>query len=539
MLNIEIPHKPSLQEYDLTQVDIDSFGKRQKIIKTIKKIATSLVVVLAYGVAVWYIRQRMVLNWAGALFLAVLYALFAWLIVGFTLTLLFAFFLPITDSLHPLTTRIQKWWSTRFPDHNSSKRVRYTEYSQALRNYEKKKESLVSQYPGLDRCRFNKRAYSNLVFEQQAPLLYSKIQDIIAANNRRSSVDYWRRMPAERFEEEVAEWFRKKGYNAKVTRFVGDGGIDIILTKGQQKALVQCKHYNGRVGVDPVRALFGVMSAEKVQKGYLACLHGATEGAADFAKKNGITILTVDDYVKGTYTITVEEMDSEKEHVIGPFRVEKEIYDSLSEATERADKVSSGSAFVIELSKRYWDRYYFVLKSETGTALSDKSIKYARIGIKGVSPVSETKEVQYENNREVKGNSPSAISSGKPLSIGDIPPDPCSLETNDLSRLLEGAKLNPSIASSWKGFVSKNISARPRLSSMLSSETRVYSKGEKSILVVITVQNAAQKEWLEEKMLAHITSGYQAWEKDYDVSICCVVNGLTDATVCRTKQKNA
>jgi hypothetical protein len=232
-------------------------------------------------------------------------------------------------------------------------------------------------------------------------------------------------------------------------------------------------------------------------------------------------------------------MDSEKEHVIGPFRVEKEIYDSLSEATERADKVSSGSAFVIELSKRYWDRYYFVLKSETGTALSDKSIKYARIGIKGVSPVSETKEVQYENNREVKGNSPSAISSGKPLSIGDIPPDPCSLETNDLSRLLEGAKLNPSIASSWKGFVTKNISARPRLSNMLSSETRVYSKGEKSILVVITVQNAAQKEWLEEKMLAHITSGYQAWEKDYDVSICCVVNGLTDATVCRTKQKNA
>ena len=539
MLNIIIPHKPTLREFGLTQADVERVQKRQKQNKAITALAISLLVFSVYGLAVWYIRHQGIADtWVGSLLLAVFYLIFAWLIGGFAFSLLYVIILPLTDTFDSVKTKIKKMWSSRFPEQSGSQREMYREYFQAQRSYEKEMESLNSKYPGFKECGFNIRAYSNLVFKQQAPSLYSKIQSIIAVNNKRCNVDYWRRMPAERFEEEVAEWFRKKGYNAKVTRYVGDGGIDIILTKGQQKALVQCKHYNGKVGVDPVRALFGVMSSEKVQKGYLACLHGATEGAADFAKKNGIIILTVENYIKGTYTFTVEEMDTEMEHVIGPFRVEKEIYDSLSEATKRADKVSSGSAFVIEFPKGYSERFYFVLKSDTETGFPDKSVKYSRIGIKEVPPAIEKKEVRIDNNREVKRESQINIMTGKPLSIDDIPSIPCSFETVDLTWLLEEAKLNPSIASSWKEFVTKTISGKPRLSSLLSSGTRVYSK-EKSIIVVITVQYAAQKQWLEEKMLEQITSGYQTWEKDSDVSICCVVNGQTDTTVCYTKQKHA
>jgi len=66
------------------------------------------------------------------------------------------------------------------------------------------------------------------------------------------------------FEELVTEFFNLRGYSVKQTGGSGpDGGVDIILSKGNDKYLVQCKQWKAyKVGVQVVRELHGVMAAE-------------------------------------------------------------------------------------------------------------------------------------------------------------------------------------------------------------------------------------------------------------------------------------
>lgn len=73
------------------------------------------------------------------------------------------------------------------------------------------------------------------------------------------------------FERITAAVYRQKGFHVTETGGGGsDGGIDLILTGNGQRTLVQCKKWRGfKVGVKPVRELYGVMIAEGAQRGIL------------------------------------------------------------------------------------------------------------------------------------------------------------------------------------------------------------------------------------------------------------------------------
>ena len=72
-----------------------------------------------------------------------------------------------------------------------------------------------------------------------------------------------------KFEDLCAAYFNEKGYKANLTPPGADGGIDIYLFKESYSlskafGIIQCKAWNGhRVGVKPVRELYGVMASEK------------------------------------------------------------------------------------------------------------------------------------------------------------------------------------------------------------------------------------------------------------------------------------
>ncbi|TGU74808.1 hypothetical protein E4633_04930 [Geomonas terrae] len=76
------------------------------------------------------------------------------------------------------------------------------------------------------------------------------------------------------FETLVAEHFKQKGF--EVAREGGsgpDGGIDLVLRKGREKHLVQCKQWKAyKVSVQPVREFYGVMAAAGASAAP-ACLH--------------------------------------------------------------------------------------------------------------------------------------------------------------------------------------------------------------------------------------------------------------------------
>lgn len=65
------------------------------------------------------------------------------------------------------------------------------------------------------------------------------------------------------FEEIVAEIFRKFGYEIELTKKTRDGGKDIIaLRKSEDKVierlLIECKHWQSKIYVKPIRNLIGV-----------------------------------------------------------------------------------------------------------------------------------------------------------------------------------------------------------------------------------------------------------------------------------------
>ena len=65
------------------------------------------------------------------------------------------------------------------------------------------------------------------------------------------------------FERLLAEAFRRRGYQVEETGPGPDGGVDLILRRGDQVTLVQAKQWNTfRVGVKIVRELYGVQKAQ-------------------------------------------------------------------------------------------------------------------------------------------------------------------------------------------------------------------------------------------------------------------------------------
>ena len=95
------------------------------------------------------------------------------------------------------------------------------------------------------------------------------------------------------FELLVGEAFRLQGY--RVTENGGggpDGGIDLALTKGTEKFLVQCKQWKAyKVSVDVVRELYGVMAAKGAAGGFVVTSGRFTDDARKFAEGRNVHLV--------------------------------------------------------------------------------------------------------------------------------------------------------------------------------------------------------------------------------------------------------
>ena len=81
-------------------------------------------------------------------------------------------------------------------------------------------------------------------------------------------VEYYAKTPTE-FEKLCANLFSSMGYTAKLTPPTNDGGYDILLQKGEEKTIVECKCYSPqhKIGRPAIQKLVGanmIVSAEKM-----------------------------------------------------------------------------------------------------------------------------------------------------------------------------------------------------------------------------------------------------------------------------------
>lgn len=97
----------------------------------------------------------------------------------------------------------------------------------------------------------------------------------------------------QQFESLVAEGFRHRGF--KVTEKGGaapDGGVDLILVRGHERFLVQCKQWQAQqVPVTIVRELYGVMAAQHAAGGYVVTSGRFTRDAIAFAQGRNIELM--------------------------------------------------------------------------------------------------------------------------------------------------------------------------------------------------------------------------------------------------------
>lgn len=134
---------------------------------------------------------------------------------------------------------------------------------------------LDGPYKFLDRQKEIKARYFNSELENKYLRYIGAINDY---NHYLEQIDrnYWIKMTGIQFENEVAALFRKKGYVATVTPAIADGGVDIILTNKNERIAVQCKHHAKPVGPNDVRALQGVVASQNYSKGIFVSLNGYT-----------------------------------------------------------------------------------------------------------------------------------------------------------------------------------------------------------------------------------------------------------------------
>ena len=103
------------------------------------------------------------------------------------------------------------------------------------------------------------------------------------------SLDTIRSLSWRDFERLVAGGFTAKGWSAELVGQRGpDGGTDLFLRKGKQRAIVQCKQRRfpgGYVDVRDVREFAGVITAGKLMKGFFVTSGVFTPEATEFAEK--------------------------------------------------------------------------------------------------------------------------------------------------------------------------------------------------------------------------------------------------------------
>lgn len=94
------------------------------------------------------------------------------------------------------------------------------------------------------------------------------------------------------FELLVGEAFRLDGFSVAETGAGPDGGVDLILKKGGEKFLVQCKRWRARlVGVEVVRELYGVMAAKGATGGFVVTSGRFSDAAKLFAQGRDVELV--------------------------------------------------------------------------------------------------------------------------------------------------------------------------------------------------------------------------------------------------------
>ena len=113
----------------------------------------------------------------------------------------------------------------------------------------------------------------------------------------RKKRSYWEFLDGYAFERATAEVLKRHQFDSRVTAGSADGGVDIEVTRGGLKGVVQCKAHVSSVGPHVVRDLYGAIHHCGADFGIIVSRGGFSRGAIDFARDKPILFLDVSDLI--------------------------------------------------------------------------------------------------------------------------------------------------------------------------------------------------------------------------------------------------
>lgn len=118
---------------------------------------------------------------------------------------------------------------------------------------------------------------------------------------RQDEVKSYNTNDGQEFERLVARAFRRKGFRVEEWGGVNDGGVDLVVWRGDVQGIVQCKAFAKPVGPAVVRELYGTLTHhDGAAIAYLATTNGVTQSARDWCKDKPIRIVTPDHLTRGS-----------------------------------------------------------------------------------------------------------------------------------------------------------------------------------------------------------------------------------------------
>jgi hypothetical protein len=127
---------------------------------------------------------------------------------------------------------------------------------------------------------------------ERARIKYRQRAEKQAARNRwikaSISVGGVRELTPTQFERYVCKIFERMGCQVQHTGQSSDGGIDLIVSRNEKRAVVQCKRYgpDNRIPPSVVRDLCGAMVMEKADYAFLVTTSTFTQKAIEQAEKD-------------------------------------------------------------------------------------------------------------------------------------------------------------------------------------------------------------------------------------------------------------
>lgn len=98
-------------------------------------------------------------------------------------------------------------------------------------------------------------------------------------------------MSPEEFEHYCACVLRERKWDARVTQFSGDQGVDIVAEKRGMRIVLQCKKYAKPVGNRAVQEVVAGIAHQNAQRGVVVTTSGYTSSALKLAASNQVLLL--------------------------------------------------------------------------------------------------------------------------------------------------------------------------------------------------------------------------------------------------------